>query len=304
MTDTTATGDDAAGFDVCVMGSANLDLVARAERLPAPGETVMGTDFAEHPGGKGLNQAVAAARAGASVAFVGAVGDDNAGDVLLGVLSSDRVDAAGVRRVAAPTGRALIGVSADAENSIIVVPGANALSDATATPHCRVMLVQLEVPIGEVAIALRRGRAIGARTVLNPAPAADLAESLIAMCDVIVPNEHEVGLLGGVRRLLAAGAGAVVVTRGGDGVDVHTANGMQHVEPYAVVPVDSTGAGDSFCGALAARLAAGDDLPSAVQFAAAGGALATTRHGAVPSIPTRTEIVRLMEGPQVEGASG
>ena len=288
-------------FDVCVMGSANLDLVARTVRLPGPGETVMGTDFAEHPGGKGLNQAVAAARAGASVAFVGAVGDDNAGDVLVGVLATDHIDASGVRRVDSPTGRALIGVSADAENSIIVVPGANACAVADDIPSCRVMLVQLEVPLAQVALALGRGRAGGAVTVLNPAPAAALDDDLVALCDVIVPNEHEVELLGGVQRLLAAGAGAVVVTRGAHGADVHTADrhrveghGVAHVAPLPVVPVDSTGAGDSFCGALVARLAAGDGLLAAARFAAAAGALATTRHGAVPSIPTHAEILSLL----------
>ena len=292
-------------FDVCVMGSANLDLVARAPRLPAPGETVTGTDYAEHPGGKGVNQAVAAARAGASVAFVGAVGNDNAGDVLIGVLAADHIDAAGLRRVTAPSGRALIGVSADAENSIIVVPGANAAALAAGTPACRVMLVQLEVPLVQVELALRRGREAGAITVLNPAPAIALDDDIVALCDVIVPNEHEVELLGGVDHLLAAGAGAVVVTRGAHGVDVHTDDRrsadsnrahVAHVAPLSVVPVDSTGAGDSFCGALAAQLAAGHDLMAAARFAGAAGALATTRHGAVPSIPTHAEILSLLAG--------
>ena len=281
--------------DVCVVGSANLDLVARAERLPAPGETVMGTEFAEHPGGKGLNQAVAASRAGATVAFLAAVGHDNAADVLLSVLADDDIDATGVRRVDAPTGRALIGVSADAENSIIVVPGANAFADASNVPACTVLLTQLEVPLAQVEMALRSGRAAGAITVLNPAPATAIDASLIALCDVIVPNEHEVALLGGVSQLLASGAGSVVVTLGGDGVDVHTGGTTHHLDAFAVQPVDTTAAGDSFCGALAARLAASDDLLTAVQFAAAGGALATTRHGAVPSIPTAAEIVSLIQ---------
>lgn len=215
--------------DVCVVGSANLDLVARAERLPAPGETVMGTDFAEHPGGKGLNQAVAASRAGATVAFVAAVGHDNAADVLLAVLADDDIDASGVRQVDAPTGRALIGVSADAENSIIVVPGANALADAAHVPSCTVLLTQLEVPVAQVETALRSARAAGAITVLNPAPAAAIDTSLIALCDVIVPNEHEVELLGGVSRLLAAGAGSVVVTLGGEGVDVHSGGTVHQI---------------------------------------------------------------------------
>ena len=152
-------------FDVCVVGSANLDLVAAAERLPGPGETVLGTTFAEHPGGKGLNQAVAAARAGARVAFVGALGRDAAGEALLGVMTDEGIDTDGVARVAAPTGRALIGVGAGGENSIIVVPGANGHVDAAHVrahlPAARVVLVQLEVPIdvdrleGWAAISLR-----------------------------------------------------------------------------------------------------------------------------------------------------
>jgi ribokinase len=282
-------------FDVCVVGSANLDLVARAQRLPGPGETVMGHDFAEHPGGKGLNQAVAAARAGGRVAFVSAVGHDNAGDVLLAVLDGDSIDRQRVQRVGASTGRALIGVSDDAENSIIVVPGANALVEAADMAAARAVLVQLEIPIEQVEMALRQARAAGAITVLNPAPAQPVADRIVALCDVIVPNQHEIELLGGVEHLLAAGAGAVVVTLGAAGAAVHTANRRVDVPAYPVTPVDTTGAGDSFCGALAARLAAGDQLPEAVRFGTAAGGLATTRHGAVPSIPTAAEIVSLMQ---------
>lgn len=284
----------AAVFDVVVVGSANLDLVATVDRLPGPGETVGGSSYAEYPGGKGLNQSVAAARAGANTAFVGAVGADAAGDVLLAVMHGDGIDAAGVARVDEPTGRALIGVSASGENSIIVVPGANGTVTGTAVPAAKVVLAQLEVPLAAVERALGMARASGAMTVLNPAPARSLSEGLLRLCDIVVPNEHEVELLGGAAHLMALGARAVIVTRGGEGAELHTADGVVHVPAFRVVPVDTTAAGDSFCGALCARLAAGDDLPTALRFAAAAGALCTTRAGAVPSIPVRTEIEALL----------
>ncbi|MDO8390122.1 MAG: ribokinase [Actinomycetota bacterium] len=283
-------------FDVCVVGSANLDLVARVQRLPGPGETVGGSSYAEYPGGKGLNQAVAAARAGARVALVGAVGDDSAGTVLLAVMAADGIDAAGVGRVSEPTGRALIGVSASGENSIIVVPGANGTVTGDDVPAAKVVLAQLEVPLHAVEGALLAARAAGASTVLNPAPARPLDESLLRLCDVVVPNEHEVQLLGGAAHLLALGARAVIVTLGGDGADLHTATGVVHVPPFRVTPIDTTAAGDSFCGALCARLAAGDELPVAMRFAAAAGALCTTVAGAVPSIPHRAAIEALLSG--------
>ena len=281
-------------FDVCVVGSANLDLVATVQRLPGPGETVGGDTYAEYPGGKGLNQAVAAARAGARTAFVGAVGADAAATTLLAVMAADGIDAAGVATTSLPTGRALIGVSAGGENSIIVVPGANGTVTGEGVPAAKVVLAQLEVPLAAVERALTASRAAGAITVLNPAPAHPLSEALLRQCNLVVPNEHEVELLGGVARLFALGARAVVVTLGSEGADLHTADGVTRIAPFAVSPIDTTAAGDSFCGALCARLAAGDALPAALRFAAAAGALCTTRAGAVPSIPHRAEIEALL----------
>lgn len=282
-----------ADCDVCVLGSANLDLVATTDRLPAPGETVLGDSYAEYPGGKGLNQAVAAARSGAATRFVGAVGRDPAAEVLLEVLRADRIGHDTVRRVDAPTGRALIEVDARGENSIVVVPGANALVVADAVPPATVLLAQLEVPVETVLAAF--GAASGIR-ILNPAPARDLPAELLACCDVVVPNEHELELLGGPDRLLGAGAAALVVTLGAAGARVITADGEHQVSPFAVDPVDTTGAGDAFCGGLAARLAAGDRLLDAVRWAAAAGALATTVTGAVPAQPRAADIERLLAG--------
>ena len=281
-------------FDVCVVGSANLDLVATVARLPDPGETVSGSSFAEHPGGKGLNQAVAAARAGASVAFVGALGDDDAATALRAVMVADGIDATHVSVVGDPTGRALIGVSQSGENSIIVVAGANARVTGAELPAARVVLAQLEVPVAAVERALASARASGATTVLNPAPAQTIGADVLQWCDIVVPNEHEVELLGGVARLLELGAQAVVVTLGADGAALHTSDGCTPIAPFPVTPVDTTGAGDTFCGSLCARLAAGDDLPTALPYASAAGALCTTAAGAVPSIPTHAAVTELL----------
>ena len=279
-------------LDVCVVGSANLDLVATVDRLPGPGETVAGSSYAGYPGGKGLNQAVAAARAGASTAFVGAVGHDAAGEMLLGVMHEDGIDTGHVHAVGEPSGRALIFVSAEGENSIVVVAGANATVTADEVPTARVVLAQREVPVEAIERAFAAARAAGATTVLNPAPAASLPDSLLALCDVLTPNEHEVALLGGVDRLRALGATAVIVTRGSQGADLHTADGLVHVDPLPVSPVDTTGAGDCFSGSLCARLAAGDDLGTAMRFASAAAALSTTVAGAVPSMPYASDVRR------------
>jgi len=281
--------------DVCVVGSANLDLVATTDRLPGPGETVLGSDFAEHPGGKGLNQAVAAARAGARTAFVGAVGDDDAGRRLLGVMAGDGIDAMRVADAGTvPTGRALIGVSSAGENSIIVVPGANATVAIESIPTATVVLAQLEVPLEAVVRAFELARACGATTVLNPAPARPLEPALLALCDVVVPNEHEAELLGGVGALLAAGARAVVVTLGANGAALHTADGVSMVSPFAVDAIDTTGAGDTFCGSLSARLALGEPIDVALRYASAAAALSTTRRGAVPSVPRADEVTAML----------
>ncbi len=285
-------------FDVCVLGSANLDLVATTTRLPGPGETVLGRQYAEHAGGKGLNQAVAAARSGARVAFVGAVGDDEPGSRLRAVLGRDGIDDSRLATSDAPTGRAMILVDDTGENSIVVVPGANATVAApTSLPCVRVVLAQLEVPLAAVAETLAAARAAGVTTVLNPAPAADLPPALLGDCDVVVPNEHEAELLGGAAHLLALGCRAVVVTLGAAGVDVITADSREHVPAHRVDVVDTTGAGDAFCGSLAARLAAGDDLSTAVHWAAAAGALATTVAGAVPAQPPAAAIRQLLSRP-------
>ncbi len=296
-------------FDVGVVGSANLDLVATADRLPLPGETVLGSTYAEHPGGKGLNQAVAAARAGARTMFCGAVGSDDAARQLLDVMAGEGIDDTAVARLdGVPTGRALIGVSVEAENFIIVVPGANGAvapgSVVAAAASARVLLVQLEIPVESVHAALAAGRDAGATTILNPAPAppTPLDAETLALCDVVIPNEHEVELLGGVDHLLALGARAVVVTLGSKGAKLcRRGEPDVFVPAFPVEPVDTTAAGDAFCGGFAASLASGAELVDALRFAAATAALATTKAGAVPSLPHRAAIDQLLGGSAVIG---
>ena len=291
-------------FDVVVVGSANMDLVARVVRLPHPGETVSAHGYFEACGGKGANQAIASARAGARTAFIGAVGSDAAGDTLRSAFIGDAVDVSMLATVREPTGRALIGVSDDAENLIIVVPGANhALSvdhiDAAAAllANAKVVLVQLEV---RLAVVQRAVELAGRDTivVLNPAPASELPDDVLRHVDVITPNEHEVALLGGALSLVARGVSNVVVTQGARGALLVTRDGETRIEPFAVTPVDTTGAGDAFCGVLSARLAVAGglaELALALRAAAVAGALATQTAGAVPSLPVWAQVAAALQ---------
>lgn len=294
MTTSTPTGD------VVVVGSLNLDLVATADRLPGPGETVTGESYLEHAGGKGLNQAVAAARSGATTRMIGAVGSDQAGVHLVELARAAGVDTSTIRTIDdTPTGRALISVDRHGENCIIVVPGANGRVDAqqasTGLASPGVMLCQLEIPLDAVEAALSAARDAGVLTMLDPAPAAELRPSTLALIDVIAPNEHEVELLGGVDRLLDAGVGAVLVSLGADGAVLHRADRPPvRQASFPVDVVDTTGAGDAFRGAFAARVAAGATFDEALPHAAAAGSLATTVAGAVPSLPTVEAIEALL----------
>lgn len=278
-------------FDVVVVGSANLDLVARTPRLPKPGETVTGSNYFEFCGGKGANQAIAASRAGARTAFIGALGNDHAGETLCAAFKNDNVDISAVRVVSVPTGRALIGVSDDGENSIIVIPGANhaiTIDDlemnAEIIASAKVLLCQLEVPLEVVQRAFELAGENSLR-ILNPAPAQSLSKDLLQLVDLITPNEHEMMLLGGPQGLLKQGVKTIIVTQGARGALMITKNGETQIPPFKVDPVDSTGAGDAFCGMLAARLAIGEPIQNALKAAVVSGALATLIEGAVPSLP-------------------
>lgn len=287
---------------ITVIGSINLDLTATVARLPRPGETVPGEGFATAPGGKGANQALAARRAGAEVRMVGAVGRDGFAEAALALLAADGVDLAAVRRTRAPTGTAMILVDGAGENMIAVVPGANAAltpgdvaaAGIGASDH---VLLQQEVPHRVVEAALWQARAAGAVSLLNAAPFHDGWADLLPLADMLVVNESEfaraaaaLGLPDGgleprMRALAAKTDGTVVVTLGAAGAAAATADRMLSVAAPAVTPVDTVGAGDTFCGYLAAGLADGLRLEAALRRAAAAGALACLRAGAQPAIP-------------------
>ena len=282
-------------LDVLVVGSANLDLVAHLDHLPTPGETQLAIGYEEHPGGKGLNQAVACARMGAKTAFAGCVGNDDAGVMLRGVLEAEGVDTQLLRTVDAPTGRAFINVDRHGENEIVVVSGANALVEAPPLPPAAVVLLQLEIPLDTVEAVLRGARAAGTLTVLNPAPAAQLSDELLAMVDVLLPNETESAALGGSAVLLARGVTTVVTTLGERGAVIESTSGRITIDPFVVTAIDTVGAGDAFTAALCSQLARGRTIEEAARMGAVAGALATTAKGAVPSLPTWEQVGRALE---------
>ncbi|MGW5051229.1 ribokinase [Actinokineospora sp. NPDC004072] len=274
---------------VAVLGSANADLVVDVPRRPGGGETVLGSDVRVLPGGKGANTAVAAARLGASVVFIGAVGADGHGSLLRSSLTTAGVDVSRLRTVERPTGAAFITVTADGENSIVVSPGANAAltpADVDLT-GAAVLVASLEVPIPVVEHAVAAAVAAGVRAVVNLSPVTELSPATLAGLDPLVVNEHEADALG---PLLALGVRSAVITRGAQGADVVTASGVVRVPAPPVTPVDTTGAGDAFAGALAHRLAAGDDLVKAAGLACRVASISVTRAGAQPSYPTWAEL--------------
>ncbi|GAB7108540.1 ribokinase [Streptomyces phaeofaciens JCM 4814] len=295
-------------YDLLVVGSANADLVIDVERRPAAGETVLGSDLAVHPGGKGANQAVAAARLGARTALLARVGDDGHGRLLLDSLRAAGVDTGGVLVGGAPTGVALITVDPSGDNSIVVSPGANGRltpRDVRAAANLfrisRVVSAQLEIPL-ETVVEVVRSLAPGSRFVLNPSPPRPLPAEVLAACDPLIVNEHEAKVILGeaagagdepvdwARLLLAKGPKSVVVTLGSDGALVASAEGVARIASVRVDAVDTTGAGDSFTAALAWKLGAGASLAEAAAYAARVGAVAVTRRGAQESFPTAAEV--------------
>ena len=299
-----------------VVGSLNVDLVVGLERMPSPGETVMGSTLERHPGGKGLNQAVACARLGATVLMVGAVGSDDAGDWLRSIAESEGIDVANVSTVDGPSGTALIEVDSSGQNRIVVVPGANdqvtpvqvreAIAQAAAEHDRLIVLAQGEIPLAAISAAMEAGRDHGATTILNPAPARDYPDALVGLVDVLVPNEHEAASLSGInsdddagaldsaRSLLARGCRVVVMTRGAQGSLWVSSDATGAVSAFPVDAIDTVAAGDAFCGGLVSALAQGFELTDALQRASAAGSLATTRVGAVPSLPTLRQVEDLL----------
>lgn len=284
---------DSVDFDVVVVGSCNLDLVSTTTHLPSPGETLRAVTYAEHAGGKGLNQAVACARMGARTAIIGCVGNDSAGTMLRELLNSEGIDTSQLITVDAPTGRAFITVDASGENTIVIVAGANAQVGDTAItiPSSKVLLAQLEIPLDVVTQVFIQAQ--GAIRVLNPAPATPLSHELLSLCDIAVPNETESATLGGTKALLQSGVTTVITTLGERGAEISNATSTTPIAPYKVDAIDTVGAGDAFTGALCAELARGETIEHAARIASVAGALATTVRGAVPSLPTRADVMSL-----------
>lgn len=295
---------------VVVVGSLNMDLVTRAERLPRAGETLVGQSFATVSGGKGANQAVAAARLGAEVSMVGCVGDDAYGEQLRSALLAEQIDCQAVTAVAGSSGVALIVVDDSSQNAIVIVAGGN----GQLTPEvvggfdpvlqaADVIICQLEVPLATVEHTLKRGRALDKTVILNPAPASGpLPADWYSSIDYLIPNESEAAALSGLpvdslasaeaaaSQLLAAGAGKVIITLGAQGSLFASGTGFEHFPAPRVKAVDTTAAGDTFVGGFAAALAAGKSEAEAIRFGQVAAALSVTRSGAQPSIPTLSDV--------------
>ncbi|HZQ70765.1 MAG TPA: ribokinase [Terriglobales bacterium] len=296
---------------ITVVGSYATGLTMKAERLPGRGETLLGSGYRVDFGGKGSNQAIGCARLGAKVSFVAKVGEDSFGEGALGLYRDEGIDTSHVQRTAdAPTGVGFITVEASTgHNCIVLDPGANELlssEDVSASSpvfdSVAVVLTQLEIPVETAEAAMRLGRAQGAITILNPAPARPVPASLLQSVDILTPNETEAAVLAGhkgqsardpqqvARELIRLGVKTVIVTLGEKGALVVNASSSVHVPAIEVSAVDTTGAGDAFNAGLAAALAFGAPLEEAVRFAAVTGGLAVTREGVVPALPDRGEV--------------
>jgi len=284
--------------NVLIAGSANLDFVVRADHIPAPGETVLGREFRTFPGGKGANQAIACARAGAATRMLLALGDDAFAASIEASLRDAGVTMHTVRSATEPTGTAFICVSDNAENAITVAPGANATLRAEHLPPLSAvshLLLQLETPLETVTAYARKAHAAGVRVVLNAAPARALPSELLDAVDLLIVNEGELATIssvhGDVRSALEkVGVASVIVTLGERGCLARTPDGLLQQDGFAVDAIDTTAAGDTFCGALVAALHRGEALADGLRLASAAAAIACTRLGAQSSIPSFDDV--------------
>ncbi len=294
--------------NIIVVGSLNADLVVRTPRFPQPGETVSGEDLNIIPGGKGANQAVAAARQGASVAMVGRVGNDSFGPELINNLKQNDVDTSQVQTDAdSATGTAIIVVDAKGQNSIVLSPGGNgrvttADVNNLSFSDSKLLLLQLEIPVETVLAAAQRAKESGVRVLLNPAPARSLPDELLSLPDFLVPNESELSLLtdmpvndipsaeNAAKTLLERGVPTVIVTLGANGALLVDKVNTKHIPSFPVEVVDTTAAGDAFIGGFASALLQDKSMEEAVRYGCACGALAATKFGAQPSLPAKEEV--------------
>ena len=297
-----------------VLGGINMDLVTLTPRFPEPGETVVGSRYLTYPGGKGANQAVAAARMGAQVRMIGRVGGDTFGRELLDSLTSNGIDASGVEiDPGSSSGIAVISIDASGENRIVQIPGANGTCGEAevervkaALPDAAVLMLQLEVPVEVSLAAAREGAFLNKVVVLDPAPARPVPTEFYPHCSYITPNETEAQSLVGfpvvdgysagkaAEELIRRGAACAIIKMGARGAYYSTSKVSRHLLPFQVQPVDTVAAGDAFNGALAAALAEGRDLDTALRWAMAAGALAVTRPGALDSMPHREDVQNLL----------
>ena len=310
---------------ITIVGSLNMDLVIRSPRIPQPGETIIGSEFQTVPGGKGANQAVAAARLGGQVTIVGRVGEDTFADALLENLTSTEIDATFVQRDRqAASGVALIVVDDHGENIIVVASGANMRmtekdveAAQAAIADSDVLLLQLEVPLPVVKRAAQIAQSHNVTVVLNPAPARELPPDLLASVDVLVPNESETALLTGLpigsqtelekaaTHILDSGVRSVVITLGKRGAFLASTDYESKIyEAFSVQPVDTTAAGDAFVAGLSVNYGAGKTLPDAIRWGNAAGAMAALRFGAQTSLPKRNEVQELLNGEKPEKIFG
>ncbi len=281
---------------ITILGSVNMDLVVTSDKLPEPGQTLLGNGFSTVPGGKGSNQAIAASKAGGQVLFIGAIGDDRFGEQLAGTLGEAGVDTSLLRRVSGASGIAAITVDSNAENFIVVVPGANSQvlnltpEEEQGIAESAMLVCQLEIPLETVVAGAVIARRAGVSVLLNPSPVRELPPELIAATDVLIVNEGEAAVIGKAAQQVPH----LIVTLGSKGARYRGPDGREfEVAVPKVSPVDTTGAGDAFAGALAVAWSQGMEPLQAVQFACCAGALATTVAGASVSSPQREAIERL-----------